>query len=341
MNWKQAAISGLCCAVLGGLATRMIWPERTRQPDALEVASMVRTAEPMSRATDPPRAARLTPEAAAEALPDRALSAITGNSDDFDDRRIVEEWAQRNPGELIEWVLALPETLLKRRKLYTMVCMALADHHPGRLKDLVTRSGSMFLETPVIDVLARMDEAQVGEFLSAVEPAGIDVSRHLPDIAVVREIQRNGFDAALRMVCNEPSADVTRSVRALMDNLPDYSPETLENLYAHIRESYWWGKDDTADHLVSKTVGKFNGELAVREALRLPGILGQSASGSAFLEWFKTDPNAALEFLPRSGVTDTNTLVGWLHAIKKYADDPGLSAEAEELLGQLQPDAGR
>lgn len=341
MTMRSTIVTAFCCAVLAAVTARLTC-------DCGKASSAESAGRPAPQADKGTALGVLEAggfEAAAAIGADTEvrgpadLTSISGATDEFEDRRTIEEWAERDPNRLIDWVLALPDTLLKRRTLYLSVCRALANRSPEGLLELVRRNAQAFsgLNLPEkFDVLSRLDKSDLTRFQNEVEPLGIETAFFIPDVDVVREVRRNGFESALEMVARGSSTDLARSVRSLLEQLPDSSPETLGNIFAQLRETDWWEKDANAAFVAVGAIAKYNGELAVREGLRLSGVLGQTAVEIAFTEWFKVDPEAALGFLPRSEVSDRATQIGVLHAIKKYAKDSGLSDEADALLQQLE-----
>ncbi|RYD34031.1 MAG: hypothetical protein EOP86_11925 [Verrucomicrobiaceae bacterium] len=268
----------------------------------------------------------------------KKLSEVTGMPEEFEDRQAIEEMARSHPEELINWTLSLPDTLLKRQRLYHLACLALAGSHPDRLTDLVGRSGPLFSKLnggQQISVMSYLNDGQLRAFQQSAAAIALDMAVYTPNVETVRDIREHGFDHALKQAAGA-STELPRRMVSLMEHLPDRSPETLRNIYAQLTKSAWWGMDDSATSFVSRTMAKYDGELAVREGLKIPGFIGQSASSGAFNEWFQSDPGAALDFLPKSGVTDSSTLITWLHSILKNAKDPEIAREAQALLNQIQ-----
>lgn len=264
---------------------------------------------------------------------------LEGISDDFADRSLLERWALEDPESLRIWMANIPEGMTKKHKLLYFGLLSLAIHNPGELNAFARESGPAYASLNVaeqIDILSRLSDDQLRSFEQAKGAKTVD---HIVDRSrVIREIQLNGFDATLRTLCQsgENSETVNSKMLAMLNSLPDSSPESLSKFYDQLHASNRWGNDDVLSYTVSTEMVKYNPELAVREALKLEGIIGSSASRSAYAAWCEKDPQAALDFLPNSGIQEKDRQYNFLSALASKTKDPEILAEVKPMLEGLR-----
>ncbi len=85
---------------------------------------------------------------------------------------------------------------------------------------------------------------------------------------------------------------------------------------------------------------KFNPALAVREALKIEGLIGASSAQSAYAAWCEKDPQAALDFLPHSGIQEKDRQYNFLQALASKTKDQEILAEVQPMMETLRKDLG-
>jgi hypothetical protein len=263
-------------------------------------------------------------------------------SNDLADWLLLDAWAKTDPAGLRQWLLAMPEHIIKRKKLSFLGMLALADHHAGSLKDLLGERAAFYTELSVpqqVEVLARLSKEQTQDLENSKSPTAPKLEERLLQRAeILRKVNSDGFEAALTAFnqSKQTGEIVANQAMELFKNLPDSSPAYLARIYGQLSTTDWWGNDHDATYAATLELARCNPELATRETLKLPGIVGDTASQEAYRLWSRKDPEAALHFLPHSGIVDKSRQINFLMALESTSKDPGILAEVKSLISELK-----